>query len=409
MLEKIEQDFISYIRDLRISKGTKIAIGVSGGMDSLCLAKLLSIHFNQEYTFVALIVNHGLREIAEKEALDTQQILSSMNVNSQILTWEGKKPSTGIEEKARKKRYELLLDFCKRNTIPYLFIAHHANDQLETFLSRIAHVSGLDGLACIQEKTVRNNIVLVRPFLRFSKAEIHSLAVKYKITWHEDEMNYDDKYERVKWRNFSPFLIDRGITEHKIHKVTKRLLSAKDALEHYKNEFISSNVILSPLGYIIVSEKSYLKLPFFVKVKFLQWAIDVVGQSKKILSLDALENKALSLKGTIGECCICVSRGKIYILKEFDKLKKGGEIKPFVWQKYDRFWIYSKEEGFFLFGTKNEKYKKLPSVVKKVIPVFVNKKGLEFIPEINYNSYENKIRIEFNHYRESIDETNEAF
>ena len=68
-----------------------------------------------------------------------------------------------------------------------------------------------------------------------------------------------------------------------------------------------------------------------------------------------------------------------------------------------------KKKGFFLFGTKNEKYKKLPSVVKKVIPVFVNKKGLEFIPEINYNSYENKIRIEFNHYRESIDETNEAF
>ena len=408
MLTQIERTFIAFIQNLKIPIGTKIAIGVSGGMDSLCLARLLSVHFKECYAFKALIVNHGLRKIADKESLDTQTLLNQMGIESEILVWKGKKPLTRIEEKAREKRYELLLDFCKKNGFSYLFIAHHANDQLETFLSRIAHASGLDGLVCMQEKVCREGVFLIRPFLRFSKEEILSLALKYKLTWHEDEMNYDDKYERVRWRNFYPALAKQGITEHKVYKITQRLLSAKEALEYYKNEFITTNVIVSPLGYITVSEKAYLKLPFFVKVKFLQWAIEIIGQSKKIISMESLENKAYTLNGTIGECFICKSQGRIYISKELDKLKPGGKVDPYIWQKYDRFFIYSQEEGIFLFGTKNEKFKKLPAVVKKTIPVFVNKKGLEFIPEFNYNSNESKIYIEFNFYRKSINENNKT-
>ena len=81
-----------------------IAVGVSGGADSLALALRLN---EQGYKIVALTVDHGLRPEARIEAEYVASVMQKYNIEHHILTWVGTKPQTSIEEAAREARYNL--------------------------------------------------------------------------------------------------------------------------------------------------------------------------------------------------------------------------------------------------------------------------------------------------------------
>ena len=62
--------------------------------------------------------------------------------------------------------------WCAANGCSHLFVAHHADDQIETFLMRLARGSGVDGLAAMAPSIRRDGIVLARPLLAFGKAQL---------------------------------------------------------------------------------------------------------------------------------------------------------------------------------------------------------------------------------------------
>ena len=73
--------------------------------------------------------------------------LKKFNINCQILLWNSKKkPVSNIQSIARKNRYELLLNNCKKNNIKYLLVGHHIDDLYENFFIRLLRGSGLKGL-----------------------------------------------------------------------------------------------------------------------------------------------------------------------------------------------------------------------------------------------------------------------
>ena len=103
-----------------------IAVGVSGGADSLALAIWAAENAKKcNIKVVALTVDHKLRPESTEEAEYVSKIMQKYGVEHHILTWEGEKPDTGIEEAARIARYNLLKNWCFSHGIKSIMIAHH--------------------------------------------------------------------------------------------------------------------------------------------------------------------------------------------------------------------------------------------------------------------------------------------
>src|SRR5690606_24393629 len=98
---------------------------------------------------------------------------------------------------ARDLRYNWFLQQKQELGFSYLLTAHHADDNLETFLINLGRASGLEGLTGIPEI----NDYIVRPLLPFSRSEITLYAKEHQILWREDCSNAESKYIRNKYRH----------------------------------------------------------------------------------------------------------------------------------------------------------------------------------------------------------------
>ena len=125
-----------------------IALAVSGGPDSTALMFLISKSKKIKKNDVTILtVDHALRKESKNEVDLVKSNAKRIGFKCKILKWNGVKPSSGIQEAARKARYSLMLSWCEKNSVNKLFLAHHLDDQVETFLMRLSKGSGVDGLS----------------------------------------------------------------------------------------------------------------------------------------------------------------------------------------------------------------------------------------------------------------------
>ena len=167
--------------------GAKVAVGVSGGADSLALVLLLDELLRpQGRQVIALTVDHGLREESATEAAYVAKLMAEHEIEHHILVWQGEKPSTGIEEAARDARYALLRGWCQANGVEILCVAHHQQDQAETFLMRLQRGSGVTGLCGMAEVNELDGVSIVRPLLNISSECLKNYLQLRNISWVED-------------------------------------------------------------------------------------------------------------------------------------------------------------------------------------------------------------------------------
>ena len=83
-----------------------------------------------------------------------------------------------------------------------MFLGHHYDDNIETYLLRKIAGSNFEGLNCMQEKTIYKDLQIFRPFLNFSKKQILSYINKKNLKIVDDPSNKNEKYTRVAIRNF---------------------------------------------------------------------------------------------------------------------------------------------------------------------------------------------------------------
>ena len=182
-----------------------LAVGVSGGRDSLCLALLAHGWATKRGgRIVALIVDHGLRAEAAAEAAATGGLLVQHGIASEILRWTGAKPASGLQEAARAARYRLLYEACRRHGALHLLVAHHAEDQVETVTMRAARGSGADGLAGMAALIERPEARLLRPLLTVPRARLTASLVALGVRWIDDPSNTDRRFERARLRDGVP-------------------------------------------------------------------------------------------------------------------------------------------------------------------------------------------------------------
>lgn len=242
---------------------TDIAVALSGGGDSMALTYLLSRWCSKNgMKLHALTVNHGLREEAASEARQVADWVSEWGLTHKTLKWTGPKPATKIQEEARAARYRLMSEYCRKHGIRYLFLAHHANDQAETILFRLAKGSGLDGLAGMSPMQEHSSkLTLVRPLLDMSHDDLLQVCKKAKIDWVEDKSNVSDRYARIRLRQSAAILEAEGLSSKRIMTLGTRLDRARRALEQVTDLAWERCIIDKASKRIVLNYKDLLGYP----------------------------------------------------------------------------------------------------------------------------------------------------
>ena len=179
-----------------------LAVGVSGGPDSMALALLLAewAHCRNGH-LDALTVDHRLRDGSTAEAEQVGRWLANLpGVTHRILTWSEPKPETGIQAAARAARYGLLAAHCRAHAILHLCTAHHRDDQHETHRLRAGHGSGALGLAGMSAIRPLDGVRLLRPLLGVAKADLVALLAARDQAWISDPSNSNPAFERARLR-----------------------------------------------------------------------------------------------------------------------------------------------------------------------------------------------------------------
>ena len=218
--DKTFAHLMAQLSPCRSGTAAALAVGVSGGCDSMALCLLANRWARaQGRRIAALTVDHGLRDGAAEEAARVGRWLSARGVEHHVLTWTGPKPRTRIQEKAREARFDLLTHWCRANGVGELALAHQLEDQAETFIMRLNRQSGPDGLAGMSAIVQRGGVRVLRPLLGLSR---NVLAETLKIShqeWLEDPSNRNRAFERIRVRQSLPSLADVGYPPHALSRL----------------------------------------------------------------------------------------------------------------------------------------------------------------------------------------------
>ena len=277
----------------------KVALAVSGGRDSTCLMYLFSLWRaalkkhkpnSAPGTDTVLTVNHGLRPHAAKEAKHTAIQAKKLGFAHKTLHWNPTPPpSTAVQEKARHARYALMFSWCATHNIKHLLLAHHGEDQIETFLMRLFKGSGVDGLAAMGAQTQWQNIYMHRPFLTLPRARLTATLKKAGIPWLEDDTNTDLRYLRPRLRKLTAYLQKQNLPPDNILLTIRRMARARAALQEITQSFILHHTHQNASGAFLVQRAELQKVPFEIVFRVLQNLLQKAGRHDKPLRQKSLE------------------------------------------------------------------------------------------------------------------------
>lgn len=193
---------------LRLRRGARIVIGVSGGADSVALAcGLAEIAAAEGWRVYVAHLHHGLRGAAADADLAFVRVLAR-SLGARFASARAdvraaaRRRGISIEMAARLARRRFLARLARRERAAAVALAHTADDQAETVLLRLARgaaARGLGGMAAVSDL---NGVPLVRPLLEVSRREIEAWLRARGQPWREDASNRDPAFlrNRVRWR-----------------------------------------------------------------------------------------------------------------------------------------------------------------------------------------------------------------
>ncbi len=220
-----------------------VFVGLSGGIDSCVLLILVKKFCDQHGLFCqAIHINHGLQAQAVAWERHCQQLCAQLGVplvikKAEITAFSRRKQ--GLEGAARAARFALFFEQVPAGGV--LCLAHHLNDQAETFLLHLMRGSGVLGLGAIRERLLFNRRNVIRPLLSISRVEIEQFAAANQLGWVEDPSNQDDKIARNYLRHkVLPFLHEKW--PHALAQVAKSALfcqETQDLLDELASDDLS--------------------------------------------------------------------------------------------------------------------------------------------------------------------------
>lgn len=338
----------------------RLAIAVSGGPDSMALAFCVA-RWRAETPGpapIALIVDHGLRPESAQEAADTAGRLSALGIDSRILRWNHASLSPRMHETARRARYKLLEEACLSLDCTELLLAHHADDQAETILMRLAKGSGPAGLAGISAQSRYNDLRLLRPFLAvpgIGKAELIATCAAAGIAFAADPSNLSDKYARGRLRRLQPLLAAEGFSREALLLVGQRAAEAEEALAATVAAFLKNHARLIPGGAVRIDLSPLRAAPRGLSLRVLAAAMDFIHHGDHPPPYAAMSDlcAAVLAEGAEGArslagCLVSTAPTALTILREPSSIRASVPFAPGQSRLWDERWLVAARPDFAL-------------------------------------------------------------
>ncbi|QQN75224.1 tRNA lysidine(34) synthetase TilS [Croceicoccus sp. YJ47] len=193
-----------------LSEQSCVGLAVSGGPDSMALLALAARACPSRIAVAS--VDHALRPEAAEECAHVAAVCAALGVRHEIL-----RPVVGthgnLQDNARRARYAALEDWAGRSELHAIVTAHHADDQAETMLMRLARGAGTRGVAGMREIAVvpGGTLPLLRPLLSWRRDTLSEVVADAGLSPVQDPSNHDQSFLRVRvraWLNAAPADID---------------------------------------------------------------------------------------------------------------------------------------------------------------------------------------------------------
>jgi tRNA(Ile)-lysidine synthase len=279
LAERFRAD-LSYLTD-----AARIGLAVSGGPDSMAMLHLAAAACSGRIE--AATVDHGLRPEAVAEADLVQRACTRLDIPHRILR-VAVPAEASLQAAARRARYAALASWCRERGLAALATAHHADDQAETVLMRLARGSGLSGLSGIRASRDLAGVLLVRPLLGWRRAELAVIVADVETV--ADPSNADLDFDRTHARALLA-MIDRQIDPLRISASAAHLADADAALSWLVAEAIRTRIERPGQGRIIADLEG---LPREVRRRILA---QLIGEADSPVDGPTLETAITRLEG----------------------------------------------------------------------------------------------------------------
>lgn len=345
------------------SSEKKVALGLSGGSDSMFLAFLIATFWEEQKwnpdQLFFLHCNHQMR----KESDEEERFLHSFFKEWNFVCFKRENSWSASEEALRSWRYECFEQFCREHQIDQLALGHNLTDRIETSLMNLVRGCGLPGflnMELIDSHYLLGEIQLLRPLLSLSKQKIEAECQALEIPFVQDQTNFDTTTSlRNKIRNEFLFPLSA--------------LSAKNAegelsfFESWKLVYQEIKKSDTALWLVPIRKNPYRNAQFAYERRAPVWTrteLSVLGELFTQLKIPLIKWELLSLQQwlgagedgfrELGDWTIFLSHEQIFIIhgkKRFreKELQLEKELR-FVW--IQTFWNFQLEIWEALIGAK---------------------------------------------------------
>ncbi len=194
MLEKVHK-FI--LENETLKPGSKVILAFSYGVDSRVL---LDILLKLKYEVILAHVNHKHRLESEHEEKMAYVLANKLNLKLYVFHLKENKKEN-FHDQAHKARYQFFKEVATKENTPFIVTAHHQDDNAETIILNLIKGSNLYGYSGINPILKKDNLILIRPLLCVSKAEIKEYQIIHNLEYFEDCSNNQDDFTRNRIRH----------------------------------------------------------------------------------------------------------------------------------------------------------------------------------------------------------------
>lgn len=310
-----------------------IAVAVSGGSDSMALLRLAEQWSRHLIKISVLTVDHGLRPGAAAEAVKVADWCAVLGLEHHILHWEGVKPKTGLQAKARMARYDLLSKWCNSNGVAYLLTGHTMDDQAETVLMRQQRTDTAESLAGIWETAVWDGVKVFRPLLGQSRADLRAYLTRLGQPWIEDPSNSDRRFERVRVRQT---LAEEGrpdLQRIALAEIADKAGRAARALALATEQWVDGQLTSYPEGFGAIPRAGFYELDPAVQRRVLQQLLLIYGAGNRAEpgELDYLAKWIMGhgiSRKTLGGAMLACRQSSVLIGREWARISPDPVMVP---------------------------------------------------------------------------------
>lgn len=312
-----------------------VGLAVSGGGDSIAMMHLAVQTLGPERLTV-FTVDHGLRPEAADEIALVRAQAKVLGLSHHVARWQWDGVGN-LQSAARAGRWAALRNLAVELGIGEVWLGHTEDDQIETFLMRLARGSGVDGLAAMQPSSPRDGLTIFRPLLGIKRSALRGWMRAIEVTWCDDPSNEDQRFDRVKARQMSAQLATLGLTEKRVLQTIDHMQAARVTLQQAAQGFAKDN-ITQVAGDLIVApealELSQADAPRRAMAAAFRWIAGRDHRPRFDSLMDVVRRAEGGQQVTLAGCVLAPQPdGFVRLMREVAATLPVTGVAPLIWDK----------------------------------------------------------------------------